>query len=695
MKAFYGTGALIAQKRRIVTAMTLAGAGLGLVLGLGTLGVRILEKDPDLTAPIIVALPLMALVAPLLAGGVETFSGQQAGSRPRREELLGLPIGGLALPAAIYAVSAAILLGCVGSLFGVYLAVTGGFPTLESTARAFDLLTDAPWLILVASAFGWAMTTAIVAIGDHPSNGGFLLVLAPMTVLPSIQFMGYGMSEIAIYAAIWTVPVTLVSLALPFILYARGAHHWGKEKGESGGPDLAAATALMVAVIALGLVGAGVVLAATLILGAGIVWICGRGRPPIRRRSIPSLRIATGAIALAFVPPIAYGLVADGEMIATARTPSAERLATLAVSPTGEHVAVLVTSRRLGSGERGHLFNIRHVARQLIVADVASGTFRPIPTTNRFVTEIRWSADGRFLAAADQTWGRYALPQSTAYPSFEVTRSWFRTAILDTRTGTLETLDGWRALRPGWRRPEELAWVSSSLLGEITVRDGLGRELALVETNRARIVRYEDGSAVIGVRHERHRWDDAGQATDAGIEGTWGPGTLAQEAKAGLVEGERLFVRGQADERAKISLGDEVEPFYLDDGLLASTAEGVTFWELPSGRRTELIPGGAILSGSFQRTHGARAIAIDQADRHFVIDPSTREVTPLTIDEGDHDVRPLLAVRDRVFGRRNDGMIVVKDGVESDGRFRPVIRIAGTAARAPAPSTNPARKQAY
>lgn len=643
--AFRGVTALLAERRALFVHVSLwAGFALAFLFGL----LCALARAATPSALRELGLPAFAAACgcmPLLVACPWTCVSQ-ANAPLRRDELLVLPLGRLALPTATLVGS---LLGLaawlVATLLGLALTI-GPRPLLE--ALLDPAAADTVHLWLVASVAAFAVGTSVGAIGSSWGLAACGWGLAPLVVLSAFDVMGYDGGTRRAYAMLWTAGLTVYFLVLPFLLYSRPLHIWtsSRQPGVEG-PWLIPFATVVGATIALGLAGAGWLLAGVLAVGGALTWVARRSRPPLRGPS--AIKLALLASLVPVVPLTVLGLVVDARADVERADGLVQRKALLA--PDGRHVAFDVEPRLAVEG------GLCPRTRRVVVVDVA-GERAPIFVPARFAElEVgAWSSDGRFLAVEDHSVGR--LRRGPTRPArkaeadvdpfdivgFKVGTALSEAWIVDTHTGEVEVRGAFE-VAPGWTTPDDLVTCSSSLAGDHVLRDGAGRELVVPRSRGAlRVVGYAGGRPVFVL----------GPHAPGVIDPTFGPvaaGLHRWDVASGLVEhdparGARwslvMAPAGEADpgraqvcrDGAALELDADVRRVLLEacdgDAIVALAGNALVRIDARDGARTVLVPGDGdapLHVRAIDRASGA--VLVVRGGAPLLVDPRTGRCTPL------------------------------------------------------------------
>jgi len=320
---FRGTWALVASKRRVLLGFPLLLGLLPVLLGVGlwvlsSSGERT-RDDGALFDLLVAGTWIAALTAPLCAGAWLTFGlSATGGARCRREELLVLPIGRLAPPLAVLAISAATLALWAAVTYGALALVL----TVEPLQGAWAIGQEGRfvrgaglWTIPAA----WALVTAVGALGNSTSMVAVIWPLLPMLLGAAAANVGYS-SDLAMpaHVLLWSAALGGYYLVLPFALYALPRSAWADRdtKLDPGGP--AAHLVALLGLVAWAFLG---LLAAALLTGLGALALrrsckSTTGAAPRSLRTTPWVALL---VALPFVlPALALELALDARLAALA-----------------------------------------------------------------------------------------------------------------------------------------------------------------------------------------------------------------------------------------------------------------------------------------------------------------------------------------------------------------------------------------
>lgn len=623
--AFRGAGAIVLEKRR-----SLVRVPLWLALPSGVLAsflARINHADPAALAwVVLVALGVAAVFGPLFAASYVTLSPAQIGSRSRREELLSLPIGRLAIPSGVLVASLGITLASSAAFLAGFSWFLGRGKVLEALLTG-PIEQDMPFTAtgrLEIHAILFALTWAMTALA-HFSNFPLLLLSLlglGLGALPAVS--GYDNPTALAYAKIWMTFLGGYVLLAPFVLYARSPHHWATVRSTSrfapqgspashDGPAMPAVLASLAALGILGVAGFGKGVVGALVLGAVFMVRAQRRQPPVERRRVSNLAVSL-ALGLVFAaPPTVLGLWTDARQFELAARPVPENLVASSLSPDGKHLAAAF---RLGDPNG--------ITRVLVVDLTGREPVRALPPRCGVIEDpCCWSKDGRYLAVHDCALGRLVpagatdrmLPwQSSTWnlasevsgfdqfmerqfmsAAFSALGTW----VLDTQTGSLVGHD-LLVLAPGWSAPEELLTLAPHSLGGCDLVDGRGRRTTLeipdAPTEHAgfAVDGYTGAGAelvVVGVRVRV-----PGDGTIAAI-GSWTPWTVATketlekdvDPRKARKRWDIAFARG--DRRVTVEGCRGPTPVWLDPStVLLSEEEGSVRHDLETGERQLVRP---------------------------------------------------------------------------------------------------------
>jgi hypothetical protein len=652
MSRLQGLGALLRDKKRIARHLAILGLIAGTTLGLFF---RLAGSVGDFSSFVMyVFAATVAFIAPLGAGGSDTFSGYQAGARSRREELLTLPVGRLALPSAI-------LLGGLAMALVTIATFTIGLSFLLGWGPTLDGWT-CPWpggpdmLARIAGGIAiFCLGFSFGSIGAHPVNATLFWAAVPFLVGPLAFVMGHDTKDLESYGFLAGGSLALYFLVLPFTLYAGPIHRWSPVKRGGIDPDGVALLASMLLVTVFGIFGAGRVFVCVLAACAGLACWSARGRPRHERRSMPLVRIAWLLALVAVAPAIVVGAVYDARRVASAGAPAGKPIRRFEISPDGRWLAVSVQPadmRREGSVER------------VVVTDL-SGRAAPIvlPPRCAELPAGAWSADGRYLAVRDVTAGRLRYPESELerHDAGLFARSlmhalFVETVILDTQTGRIVTV-GDRLVRPGWRTPAELVNVAITFGHSRILTDGRGRRAVL---DRSFLdLFYDDGLVLEHAGGERRRLD-AGGLAPVPVKVHWSVVDRTEHNETGSELASITLDLARGSEHVRVEAVAE-EDWIGNDAMLVRTRRGLEWVSLPSLESRVLAPADCSVH------HTGDHVVIETADASFALETATGALTRIALEPG----FTALAVRGgRILMRRPDGELFVKEG---EAPARPVF----------------------
>lgn len=618
MSPFLGTRALVASRRPWRRGLVIVFAVAGLIFGLGA---ALTAADREGLFVLQAAACLFAgCVGALQSGGNLTMGLGGLAAPSRREELSLLPVGRLALPAAVLLATARLTLS-------TWLGWSAPFLLASAPCHSGELT-----LQLLLGGLGVATAAALalaapIAIGSSSSGALLCLYVLGPGLAVTLGGMGHGPEAVALFGGLCVGALVLLCLGLPFAVHALGPAAIQTARGV---PTRDAAEEGLAAIGAL--VAAGSFLAggspALLVAGGGLLaWGARRlvrlPRPARRRwRASP---VAIGLMAALFVPigAAAWALDIRAQALADAGEGLVARThrEAVVVDPTGRRAAVMAEARYgLGFG-----------ARRLVVVELTgpgAGRRTVVPARFPRLEPGAWSADGRWLAVQDDAAGRFEgpatgggleLPDGTAGVAALGLFGGLRgTTLLVDADGAVSDL-GRRAVAPGWTGPEELVEVVFGLDGKARLRRG-------AEVERLQrgweLEGYLGGRAVVAtagasgedarfgeVRGPLLRWTDGAAFAPLALEPP--PWRLEAEeaAVASYSPSSVTLVRGDAPQ-ARVTLEDAaVERTSLGAGSLLAVAEaGLVRVALPSGARTLLVPGVEALDAldGPSRAHAAR-----------------------------------------------------------------------------------------
>ena len=539
MNVFHGTGALVRSQLRSSRALWIGLAALG--LGTGVL-MRLGSADPDAIQWLLLLCNVLCLlICPTLAGAGLTLpisaGGINNAGYSRRDALLLLPTGRLALPATVFTASLTMVgMWWLVSLLSLSVALGPG-----QLVEAFShgVKAHEAGAVVGCSLGGWVLLTSLVAIGPHSAASLAAWLLVPAALVGLLPAMGYGEDSQGLFALLAGVPLALVLLALPFVLYLRPRHLWFTAKKDMTARFDGKTTlgALLVALL-FGLGGASWALVGVALAALPLVWAWRRA-PAAQRGRWSHLRLChtVGALVTSGVLVVGAGL----DMAAVAATDDSRRGAVsyVALAPGGRYAAVELVRPVRGK-------DLDQALRRVHLIDL-EGEQPPRVFPQRFAQLARtpysdrvacWSRDGRYLAFTDQGLGRLCFGAvATDGLSYLPPGAWepltmalfYGTAdvvVFDTHTGETERVDG-ALFAPGWETPADLARLSIDLRGRLVVNTGHGAELRL-ESDRIKrlvVVDYVERSPLIDTG--RHQDDGGLQAGDRIVDG--------RVADAGLV----------------------------------------------------------------------------------------------------------------------------------------------------------------
>jgi hypothetical protein len=673
VSAFRGLSALLRAKLGPIPRIALP-IGLFIGLSFGFLA-RLGSRDVNDFLPVLTMffMALSAAMGPLAATGGDTISGGQAGTRSRREELLALPLGRFALPTAYLVASAAGALACFASVAAGFAVWFGPHAVLASVmvqipGASGGNLPDGMArlgcdLLLFTACFSFGAT------GSHRASFACLAAGPPIAVALLSLAMGYTGPEAWAFAAFSGAFLAVYFLVLPFVLYARPAHHWSSVRGyrDRESVDLLAFGVSLGAITALGMFG---VLPAAIVLAAGVAIVVrvGRALPRIERPGVPHTRIVHALALLALAPPVVLGLVTDGRRFADGGEPAGKHVRQYAVSPDGRSAAAV-----FHSGD-----DPAHGLSRVVVADLdGKAPPRVLPTRWARLEGPCWSSDGRYLAVRDgsvgRILGREMADDSEAPRAVACVFQYLQgTLVLDTRTGDLSSLPLCVAT-PGWESPGDLIRITAGLVGEDEVADGRGRHASLRRAERVRVEACEAPGALVRlVTGEVRRLSASGLAPVVSstvwiATATPEPaGTPGEPARASIVK----LVRG--DESVTIHHVERAL-WVAADAYYAETEAGFVRYALPGLEAKVLVPAAELrlVLGTEHAAHENRAappwILVRTHDGYRVVDVATGGVEPLFVPAG---FSPEVVVGKRVVGRGPHEELLVRDG---DGAPRPVF----------------------
>lgn len=509
---FRGTAALLRHRRRLFTrggvvAGLIPGALLGLAL---TLGGTPVPKDVFLVYGLISCLACVA--APLAAGGPITFLTLDARGPDRRADLLALPTGRLALPAAV-------TLGGAGFLASFLLLLALGLALTVGPDRVWDGLLGSGPRDVLSGGLGQALligaclftyTNAAVCLGKSSALLVLLIPGAVGLVAICIPGMGYDAVTQRRFLTLQVAVLLPYTLLLPFGLYARGRHHWAEAPGaEHGAADPVALLTALTAFTALGVFGWGPAAAVTAV---GAAWAAALHVRRVRtaRPRTSHLRVAAAAGVLALIPGAAVALLADAREVAGVVEQPAPFVEQVTVAPGERWAAVTVVPARANAAARVQVVDL-------------TGTSPPTVLAPRFARTAGWSADGRYLAVHDLGVGRLSLADAAFYQwrkarwdrvAEAAVRALLRTLVFDTETGETTVLP-LSVVAPGWTRPDDLIQVEQAWDG--SWRFGRGGDWAILPALGPvwiTVTGYLDGTPLITAQtaraREEWRWSPEG-----------------------------------------------------------------------------------------------------------------------------------------------------------------------------------------
>lgn len=572
--ALRGLSVLLRSKRKqgklLVITAGLLGLGLGLSLRLG-------GASPDQDEMVVsVALVVAALLGPLVAASWIT-----CGPAARREELLALPVGRLALPTHVFLCGSVLTVLTALAFLLAFALATGGVAWSLFVNPSRDLA-----LGLIGAGGLWVWAAALGSVAQHPAALALLWPIPPAILVVSAGGMGHGRDATAVWAVTWIGCVALALLLLPFLLYAGPRHTWALSRAADarGRAVLLAVVTATLALLALGLLGAGWPLLLVIVLGgAWTLRILRRARPAPRGASATPFLRSQLLLLLAWLPPLLLGLWADARAVDSIRPGGPVRLGALAIAPSGSHLAI-----HLVAAERNGAKRLSRVA----VIDL-SGRTAPVLLGERFTHIAGWSKDGRWLAVHEASYGRLYCdvpfrPSSSPWEDrFEVLlQRGGRTLCLEASTGEVRSYAP-RQVRPGWLDPDELVHFSVGLAADWALSDGRGRALGLPREQDVAVREYVEGDAVLQVESRRVRWGASGIAA-------WTPRALPApdcewEGRSHQdMEGQRLVLsRGEEELVLRETFLHELRASWA----LVQERERLARIELPSMASRELLPG--------------------------------------------------------------------------------------------------------
>jgi hypothetical protein len=649
---FHGTAALLRPKLRILAHLaTWVAVGVGLAVGFL---LRVNGEGPrDVHGVLWAGSILAGFFAPFLCMG-DTMNGAQAGVRARREELLVLPLGRLAIPTAILIASAVAFVGFVTSYAAGVTLLTGRVAVVE----AFQSWPEGAFAALPLYAFALAFN--VIAIGTHGALAAALMGLLPWIVVGSVQGMGHPAGDAEHFAILVGVSTGAYLLLVPFALYARPVHLWSLARNQPVTRDGVAFAATLLALVVLGLASAG---KAALVGGALVAygWYRTRHVPRPARRPAPLVRTVHVLALIALAPAIVAGLRADHALVASAADPRDKNVEDYAVAPGGRWLAARSPA------------NVRTGVARLVVADLDGK--EPLRVLDARAVELDpeacWSRDGRRVAVKETAIGRFTgvpagrgLGEMTegAWLAGLVVPYVYATTILEPETGRVERRD-LLEVAPGWTTPDQLVAITARDDKHLRVTDGRGWSAELAPPFQ--VTAYREGAVL------RSNEDVAvlGSAGLAPISSARAWRVVARPETPGE-DGDhptRLsIVLGRGAERATVS--DALRALWIGaDAIIAETpAHGLVRVTLPACERTTLVADGDLVEAHFPRAASTGLLARTR-QTHVVVELATGAVTPLAPESG---FTPEVVVGTRVVGRGHGHRLRVRDG---DGPSRPVF----------------------
>lgn len=603
---FMGTGALLASRRpyraKLVVLFAVAGALLGL-------GLTFLGGDEE-------AVFVLHVLACLFAGAVGTI---HAGANltlglggllvpSRREELSLLPVGRLALPAAVLA-------GAFGLTLATWLAWSVTFLLASAPCQEGDRA-----LTLLLQGLGLAAGAAValvgpIALASRTSGLLFALYVLAPGMAATLAFMGHGPEAVALFAGLACAALVLLCLGLPFAVHALGPAAIQTAKGvptrDGAEEGLAVAAACLAAVLFVSGARPLPLALGGLVLAWNVRALRALPRPARRRLRASPVALAIMAGLLGPIVAAAWGL----ELRTQARADAGQGLVPRAwadacvVDPTGRRAALAVDAPYLAG----------FAAQRVVVVELTgptAGRRTIVPARFPRLDRGAWSQDGRWLAVQEEAVGRLTrsglgregleVPDGAAgvvaLRLFGDLRG--TTLVVDADSGEVQDL-GRRLVAPGWRAPGELVEVELGLDGKPRLRSGDVRERL---SRRWRLAGYLDGRLVLESPGDGAGVDRRfGEVTGALLRfAAAGIGPLPLEPPAWTVEGVApaearhpasvVVARGD-DPAVRVVLEDAtVEPASLGErSLLALSDAGLVRVSLPDGARTLVLPGADVV----------------------------------------------------------------------------------------------------
>jgi hypothetical protein len=684
VSALRGTTALLLFRAPRLRKLAIwAGLFPGLLVGANAQLQRAPGEAPRIVDVVSLALGLGSLLWPVFASYVEPVLAP-AGARSRREELLALPTGRLAIPAAGLIAAVVATAATVALFLGGIAAGVGLEPVRQALLdpSGFSPLAQPRAALLEATAF--ALATAVGAIGQNPAAICILWPALPLLIYSSAERMGYSPPERDAYTALWQLSLLAYYLVLPFVLYAGPPHRWASARGER---SIAAESTVFViaALVVLALAGCGWLLGAFVALGAACIAPAAWRAPRIERPRWTAAGVSLAAALAVVAPAAVVGVVADAARMADSERIAGKDVPWYVVAPGGRFAALSVPCGPETFTADGVTRSCLRITRVALVDLDRGGPPRVLSPRFAELEAASWSADGRYLAIQDCAIGRLQTDSTRARVASRAgdllvsMLPWRSTLVLDTQTGKLLSLQH-RELAPGWTSWRELVDVSLGLDGLFRLSDGRGGSAILKsEAGAPAVLGYDHGAAIVKLADGPYRFDERGLAP-LGDEplGPWRLDWRMRPVDRANPDAPRLEVTAERGaERVRIE-GLHFVFRSCSEFLLAKDPSGFVRIDLPSGARTTLVPA-SMFAGPAGPTaiswlavgEGPMVVALKGGARALV-DPRAATATPLASTPG---FKAECVIGDRWLGRGRDDEVLVRDGLE--GPIRPLVPPSG------------------